>query len=354
MHRYPRVTLLVRLALFVPLSAVLTAAADRDVAWIVVANEGSTEREMNAQAARGMRLATVTEGLACPVAVMQTPDPPAPGAMSYRLVSDRELAAELPALTDQGWEPRGLVHRLGGRAHVIWERRERPRDTRIAAWRPLEFSNPDTLEADLAAAAQEGFRPRLLARHYLRSWPGLSEKGLLLLGQRAGAKPREIRVLRGTKRDVDDLAKEVEALTSAGWGLDVAFTSSRDGNRTTRRERAYLIFSRESGSSGPGTPLRLVRATSWGMVGAGEPVFGAAYWNDFLFIFRPAERRQSWATPIRLTAFEAQCGGLAMKLRIEGQREERSTIVGAAARPVQGTDGFELILLLDERTAGGE
>ena len=353
MTRITLASLAIAVLLLTTLSGASGTAADRDVAWIVVANEGSTAREMNAQAARGLRLATVTEGLACPVAVMQTPDPPAPGAASYRLVSDRELAAELPALTDEGWEPRGLIHRLGGRAHVIWERRDRTREARIAAWRAIEFSNPDTLEADLAAAAQEGFQPRLLARHYLRSWPGLSEKGLLLLGQRAGAKPREIRVLRGTKRDVDDLAKEVDALTSAGWGLDVAFTSSRDGNRTTRRERAYLIFSREAGANGPGTPLRLVRATSWGMVGAGEPVFGAAYWHDFLFIFRQAERRQSWATPIRLTAFEAQCGGLAMKLRIDGQREERSTIVGAAARPVQGTDGIELILLLDERLAGG-
>lgn len=346
-----RITLVLA-ALVTVSSGASSAVADRDVAWIVIASEDATERQMNAEATRGLRLAAVTEGLACPVAVMQTPDPPQPGAASYRLVSDRELAAELPGLTDEGWEPRGLIHRLGGRAHVIWERRERLKDARIAAWRPIEFSSPDTLEADLAAAAQEGFQPRLLARNYLRSWPGLSEKGMLLLSQRPGAKPREVRVLRGTKRDVDDLGKEVEALAAEGWGLDVAFTASRDGNRTTRRERAYLIFSRETGTRGPATPLRLVRATSWGMVGAGEPVFGAAYWNDFLFLFRPAERRQSWATPIRLSAMEAQCGGLAMKLRIDGQREQRSTIVGAAARPVQGTDGFELVLLLDERLGG--
>jgi hypothetical protein len=338
------------LALAAPIAPAIVA--DREVAWVVIANESSTERELNAEAARGLRLATVTDGLACPVAVMQTPNPPARGSASYRLVADRELAEALPGLTDGGWEPRGLIHRLGGRAHVIWEQRERPKGPRIAAWRPIEFSNPDTLEADLAAAAREGFQPRLLARNYLRSWPGLSEKGLLLMARRTGATPREIRVLRGTKRDGDDLAKEVEALTSAGWALDVAFTASRDGNRTTRRERAYLIFSREAGTRAPATPLRLVRATSWGMVGAGEPVFGAAYWNDLLFVFHPAERRQSWATPIRLSAMEAQCGGLAMKLRIDGQREQRSTIVGAATRPVQGTDGFELVLLLDERLGG--
>lgn len=332
-----------------PSLGVLATAAIRDVEWVVMGGAAGTERDLNAQAARGLRLAAVTDGLACSVAIMQTPDPPATSEAAYRVVEDRALDTALPMLADDGWEPRGQVRRLSGRAHVIWERTARPLEARTAAWRTLEFTNPDTLEAELTNAAQEGFQPRLLARGAFRSWPGLSEKGLLLLGQRAGAKPREVRVLRGEKKDVEALAKEVETLTSSGWGLDVAFTSSRDGNRTTRRERAYLIFSREAGGSGPRSPLRLVRSTSWGMVGAGEPVFGGAYWDDFLFAFRPAERRQMWASPIRLSAVEAQCGGLATKLDIDGQREQRSTIVGAVARPIQGTDGVELVLLLDER-----
>jgi hypothetical protein len=319
------------------------------VAWIIIANESAAEREMNAQAARGLRFATVTDGLACAVAVMQTPDPPAKQEASYRLVADRDLAAALPQLADDGYEPRGLARRLGGRAQVIWERIARDRNARPAEWRVIEFANPDTLEADLAAAAHEGFRPRLIARTALRSWPGLSEKGLLLVGKPSGGKPREVRVLRGTKRDVDDLSKEVEALGAQGWSLDVAFTSSRDGSRDARRERASLIFSREAGGHEPAVALRIARSTSWGMVGSGEPVAAMAYWNDFLFVWRPAERRQMWASPIRLSAMEANCAGLGVKLRIDGQREERSTIVGAVARPVQGTDRFELVVILDER-----
>jgi len=319
------------------------------VAWVIVANEGAAERELNAQAARGLRLATVTDGLACAVAVMQTPDPPAKQEAAYRLVADRDLAAALPGLADEGYEPKGMVRRPGGRAQVIWERTPRGRELRTSEWRLVEFANPDTLETDLAAAAKDGFRPRLLARTALRSWPGLSEKGLLIVGKPAVGKPREVRVVRGTRRDVDDLAKEVEALGAQGWSLDVSFSSSRDGTRDARRERAYLLFSREVGGREPATAIRAARSSSWGMVGSGEPVAAMTYWNDFLFLWRPAERRQMWASPIRLSAMEANCGGLGLKLRIDGQREERSTIVGAVARPVQGTDGFELVVILDER-----
>jgi len=329
-------------------SASSQRTADRDVAWIVVANESVVEREMNAQAALGMRLAAVTDGLPCQVAIMQTPAMLGGGNASYRLVVDRDLIQSLPNLASEGFEPRGGVRRPGGRTHVVWERSAAAGNARVAEWRAIEFSNPDALEKDLAETVQAGFRPRSLARTAFRSWPGLSEKGLIIAGRRADAKPRDVRVLRGTSRNVDELTKSVEALTSEGWSLDLAFTSSRDGNPNTRRERAYLVFSREVGTRAA-EPLRLTRSSSWGMVGDGEPVAAAPYWNDFLFAWKPAPRRQIWATPIRLTSFEASCGGLAMKLRIDGQRDQRSTIVAAIARPVQGTDGYELVLVLDER-----
>lgn len=328
------------------------ATADRQVAWVVVANEASAERELNAHAARGLRFATASDGLACGVAVMQTPDPPLTGPASYRLVADRDLAAALPELTEGGYEPRGLVRRQGGRAHVIWERGERAREPRIAAWRLVEFANPDTLEADLAMAAGDGFQPRLLARTALRSWPGLSEKGLLLMGKAAAGAPRELRVLRGTKRDVDDLSKDVDALGAQGWTLDVAFTSSRDGSRDARRERAYLVFSRAVGGREPAAAIRLERSSSWGMIGSGVPVAAMNYWNDFLVAYRPAERRQMWASPIRLSAMEANCAGLAFKLRLDGGREQRSTIVAVVARSRPGTSDMELVVVLDERIGG--
>lgn len=326
-------------------------SADRDVEWLIVANESRVERDLNAHAARGLRLAAVTDGLPCPVAIMQTPAVPGGGAASYRLIADRDLAGALPALASEGFEPRGMVRRPGGRAHVVWERISPGQGPRTVEWRAIEFTNPDTLEKDLAETAQAGFRPRLLARTSLRSWPGLSEKGLLLVGRRADARPREVRVLRGASRNVDDLAKDVATLTSEGWSLDVTFTSSRDGNPDTRRERVWLLFSRDAGAR-TADPLRLTRSSSWGMVGSGEPVAAAPYWNDLLFVWRPADRRQVWATPIRLTKFEASCGGLALKLTIDGQRDQRSTIAAAIARPVQGTDGYELVLVLDERLGG--
>jgi len=328
------------------------ARADRQVAWVIVANEAAAERELNAHAARGLRFATASDGLACGVAVMQTPDPPVTGTASYRLVADRDLPTALPDLTDDGYEPRGLVRRQGGRAHVIWERGGRGPDLGVAEWRLVEFANPDTLEADLAMAAGDGFQPRLLARTALRSWPGLSEKGLVLMGRAAAGGPREVRVLRGTRRDVDDLAKEVESLGAQGWSLDVAFSSSRDGSREARRERVYLVFSREVGRSGAATPVRLVRSSSWGLVASGRPLAAMTYWNDFLFAYRPEERRQMWASPIRLSAMEANCAGLSFKLRVDGGREQRSTIVGAVARPLQGTSDVELVVILDERIGG--
>jgi hypothetical protein len=343
---------LVTLALSSTLLAGITVVArqgTRTVAWVVGATDRAAERALNAHAARGLRVATAADGLQCPLLVLQAPEGAAP-ATDYRVVADRDLAASLPELTEQGYEPRAMVRRVGTRADVVWER-VAPRQT--TGWRLTEFANPDTLEADLAVVAREGYRPRLLARPYFRSWPGLSEKGLILSGQRSGGGPREVRVLRGTRREVETLAGELTGLATQGWEFDLAFTSSRDGSREVRRERVFIVLSRAAeGGRTPAAPLRLVRTGSWGLVGDGALLFAGVYWNDFLFIYRPEERHHIWASPLRLSSNEASCIGLDIKLRFDGQREPRSTITSAIARPVSGSDDVELIVTVDERLGG--
>lgn len=310
----------------------------------------AAERDLNAHAARGLRFAAVTDGLPCAAVIMQAPATPAAGAAAYRVVADRDLAAALPGLADEGYEPRGMVRPLGGRTHVVWEcAAPSSREARVAEWRLVEFDDPDTLEGLLAPLVREGFEPRLLARVALRSWPGLSEKGLMLLGQRAKARPREVRVLRGASRNVDALAKDVAALSSDGWALDVVFTTSRDGSQAARRERAFFVFTREEDAPRAASPLRLERSSSWGAAGSGQPVATTTFWNDYLFVWRPADRRRTWASPTRLSSYEANCAGLSLKLRLDGDDEQRSTIVAAVARPVETGGGYELIIVLDER-----
>jgi hypothetical protein len=327
--------------------------APRRVAWVVGATDRAAERAINEHAARGLRVAAAADGLQCPVVVMQSPGGATTAPADYRIVADRDLAAALPGLADDGYEPRTMMRRIGTRADVVWERADRPGEARTSAWRLTEFANPDTLDADLAAVARDGFRPRLLARGYLRSWPGLSEKGLILSGQRAGASAREVRVLRGTRRDVDALASELAELGSQGWEFDLAFTSSRDGSRDARRERVFVVLSREAGrADAPAAPLRLVRTSSWGMVGEGRLLFAGVYWNDFLFILQPEDRSQIWASPLRLSANEANCIGLSLKLRFDGQREQRSTITSALARPIAGSEDVELIVTVADRLGG--
>ena len=323
-------------------------AADRDVAWVVVGGDDSTERELNTHAARGLRLAAVTDGLPCSVAIMQRPETPSPQEVRYRVVADRDLAAALPELTTQGFEPRGMLRRQGGRALVVWERAPRPASARMAAWRLIEFGNPDTLEADLTAAAADGFRAVVLARGAFRSWPGLSEKGLLLVGKRADEGARSVRVLRGSKKNVEDLDRELAALTADGWEYDLLFTSSRDGSQQMRRERAYLVLSRGS-TPRAARPLRLVRSSSWGSVGDGEPVAAANYWHEFLFVSRPDDRRRAWGSPIRLSDLEASGVGLGLRLGLDGGRDQRSTIASAVARQTEGLGGYELVIVVDER-----
>ena len=94
---------------------------------------------------------------------------------------------------------------------------ERTTPARAAgAWRLVEFEKLEDLDAALAAAAAEGFRPRLLVRPPFRSWPGLSERGLVLAAGAAGRRRPESRVLVGTKRDLKDVAPPLTTATADG------------------------------------------------------------------------------------------------------------------------------------------
>ena len=129
---------------------------------------------------------------------------------------------------------------------------------------------------------------------------------------------------------------------AAGFGFDLLATGSRDGSRALRRERLHVVLSREIGAAG-GRAIRLERATSFGIFGGGVPLGVAPFWDDsYVHATSPAERRQTWASPIRLSADEANCVGLSFKLRIDAPRDQAWDIVGLAARTVLNGYEFDL------------
>jgi hypothetical protein len=332
-------------AALVPL-AIAAAPADREVVWMT-SRDAALERELNAQAARGLRVAAVSDGLPCAVTVMQAPAQPLPPA-SYRVVADRDLGASLPPLTDQGYVPRFAQRSATGRAHVIFEKLT-DRGA-VAAWQLVEFADMNALSAALEAPAREGFQPRLLARYPLKTWPGLSERGQILLAKRANATAREVRVIAGQSRNVDAVAKAVADAAAAGFGFDLLATGSRDGSTMLRRERLHVVLSREGGAAAE-RAIHIERESSFGTFGSGIPLGVAPFWDDsYVHATSPAERRQTWASPIRLSVNEASCIGLSFKLRIDGPRDHSSDIVGLAARKV--LNGYELIYVTDQRLGG--
>jgi hypothetical protein len=321
-------------------------SADRELVWLT-SREAALERELNAYAARGLRVAAVSDGLPCAVTVMQAPERAQPPA-SYRVVADRALGTSLAALTDEGYAPRFSHASAAGRTHVIFERdnADRPR----AAWQLVEFTDMNALAASLEAPARDGFQPRLLARYPLRSWAGLSERGQILLSKPRGAKPRDIRVLAGQSHDVNAIAKAVAEAANAGFDFDLVATGSRDGSKTLRRERVHVVLSRETGATA-GRTIQIERETSFGTFGKGIPLGTAPYWDDsYIHVWSPADRRQTWASPIRLSESEANCIGLSYKLRADAPRDQSSDIVGLAAH--KALNGYELVYLTTTRIGG--
>jgi hypothetical protein len=315
--------------------------ADRDVAWVTV--DGAFERDLNRAAARGLRLAAISDGLPCGVAAMQAPEPAA-SAATYRVVADRDLATALPDLVAGGFVPRLATRIVGTRHAVVFERTSPP--VPAVAWRLVEFEKLEDLGAALAAVAAEGFRPRVLVRPPFRSWPGLSERGMVLAAA-DGAAAVESRVLAGSNRDLKDIASPLTTATAAGWTVDLLFSSARDGSDRLRRERLVVALSRPAGTTS-GSAVSIERHTSFGLFGAGVIAGAAAFWNDYLTAWTPRDRRQIWASPIQLSNLEASCAGLELKLRLDGMDDQAHDIVALLGKP-RTTGGHELVVVTEQR-----
>jgi hypothetical protein len=230
---------------------------------------------------------------------------------------------------------------------VIFERVDAARAS--SSWRLIEFADLDALRPAIAEAAGHGFQPRILVRYPFKSWPGLSEKGLMLAAKTEGGTSRMVEIVVGQSNRIDAVAKAVADATANGYGFDLLFTGSRDGSPGARRERLLVLLSKETGASPPPRPVRLERATSFGTFGSGIPLGVAPFWDDaYVYAWTAAERRQTWASPIRLSADEASCPGLSFKLRIDAPRDQVSTIVALAARKLP-TSGYELVYVTDQR-----
>jgi hypothetical protein len=229
--------------------------------------------------------------------------------------------------------------------HVILERTAAARER----WRVIEFAELDEVEKAVMAAAQDGYRARLLIRPAFKSWPGLSERGLILASKAEAGRARESRVLIGRSRNLDAIDKELQSAVAAGWTLDLLFTAARDGIRDGRRERIALALSRDGAEATKAPAVRLERASSFGIFGSGVPLGGAPFWDEYYaYAFTPADRRQIWASPIRLSKDESGCLGLDLKLRFDAPRDHAWTIVGLLARPIS-TGGVELVYVTEQR-----
>ncbi|MEZ5289595.1 MAG: hypothetical protein R2745_00790 [Vicinamibacterales bacterium] len=318
-------------------------AADRALGW-VRSGAGRFEQELNQQARRGLRLAAVSDGLPCSVAVLQAPASPSPAA-EYRVVRDKDLAASLDGLVADGFVPRAATRVVGTMHEVAFERLAGA--TSPGRWRVVEFEKLETLADAVAAAGADGFAPRLLVRAPFRSWPGLSARGLILAEAAAGAGPVETRTLVATKRNVDDLSRDVAAATRAGWHFDLLYTQSRDGGPEGRRERAVVILSRGRGTAATGVEVTLDRRSSFGTVGK-QIAGAAAFWDEYLFASAAVDRHQAWASPIQVDERDADCGPLGLTFRFSAPKDMAWPVIGLLAKPAVNRKDYELVVVTDQ------
>ena len=343
MPRMPALPLRVALlGLVLVAGGVAAAAADRQVAW-VRSGYGRLEADLNTQAGRGHRLAAVSDGLvSCAIVAMQQPDKGGAG-VTYRVVADKDLGGALDGLVGDGFVPRAMAQGIGTRRDVIFERAA----TRPGAWRLVEFASLDALEPALAAAGAEGYRARVFVRPALKSWPGLSHGGMILMEKAADASALETRVWMATKKNVDDLARDVAAATKAGWQFDLLFSQTRSGDDKGRRERAAAVLSRAtSGAAAAGTPVAIERHSAFGMQ-SGRLVGAAAYWDEYLFATVEIDRVQTWASPIKLPARDADCGPLGLAFRFDAPRDSTWSITGLVAKPALNGSDVDLVVLTE-------
>jgi hypothetical protein len=317
-------------------------AADRPIGWLRP-GAGALEREMNALASRGLRFAAASDGLPnCAVAVMQAPEK-AGAAAEYRVVSDKELNGAFERLVGQGFVPRGAARGLG-RYEVIFERVTPA--VEVNAWRLVEFETLADLASAMAGPADEGYRAAMIVRPAFRSWPGLSERGMLLLTKAPGAGAVDVQVHTVSRRNVDELARDVAAATASGWRFDLMFAQTRDGGPKGRRERATVLLSRPRSGAAGGAPVRIERRSSFGILG--DVVLGAAaYWDEVLTASIRADRRQAWASPVRLSARDVDCGPLGFGFRFDAPNDEAWSITGLVAKPASA-GAYDLYVLSDQ------
>lgn len=318
------------------------AAADRQVAWIR-SGYGQLERELNTQAGKGLRVAAVSDGLpVCAIVALQQPET-ARASLTYRVVADKDLAGALDRLVDEGFVPRAMAPALGARRDVIFERGVE----RATAWRLVEFASFEALEPALAAAAAEGYRARVFVRPALKSWPGLSHGGMILAEKAAGGAALETRVWTSAKKNVDDLARDVAAATKAGWRMDLLFSQTRSGDDKGRRERAAAVLSRPaSGAPSSAVPVKIERHSAFGMQ-SGRLVGAVAYWDEYLFATAEVDRVQTWASPIKLPARDADCGPLGLAFRFDAPRDSVWDVTGLVAKPALAGGDFDLVVLTE-------
>jgi hypothetical protein len=343
LSRAPRARRVAAPAVVLLSAGVALAAADRPLSWDR-AGVGNLERTLNTGARKGLRLAAVSDGLpACSVMVMQTPEP-AGGAVEYRVVGEKELAGALDGLVAQGFVPRAAPPGIGARREVVFEKTSAPAPGE--AWRLIEFETLEAMGPALAAAAADGYRPRLLVRPPFRSWPGLSERGRVLVARPREGGALESRVVVATRRNVDAESRDVAASTKAGWQVDLFFTSTRDGGPTGRRERGVVMMSRPAGAT-TGVEVTIERRSSFGLVA--EQFLGAGpYWDEYLFASADHARRQTWASPLRLGANDVGCGPLPIGFLFDAPKDLAWSIIGLVARPAVTGQGAELLYITDQ------
>lgn len=323
---------------------VLAAAADRPIAWLR-SGYGTLERELNREAARGLRFAAASDGLpSCAIVAMQGPEKAGP-RVEYRVVSDKDLPRALGGLVDQGFVPRGSAGGLGLRHDVIFERTTPARPP--GEWRLVEFEKVEDLQTALGDAAGEGFRATMLVRPAFRSWPGMSERGMVLALKAPGATPLDVQVFLATRRNVEDLTRDVASATSAGWQFDLLFAHTRDGAAKGRRERAAVVLSKPRSGAATAVPVTIARRASFGILG--DVVIGAvAYWDEVLVASVAGTRRQAWASPVRLGARDVDCGPLGLGFRFDAPRDQVWSITGLVVRPVAAGGDYEVLVVSDQ------
>lgn len=91
----------------------------------------------------------------------------------------------------------------------------------------------------------------------------------------------------------------------------------------------------------------LERRSSFGVVGD-EVIGAAAYWDEYLFASLQQDRRQAWASPLQISASDANCGPLGLNFRIDAPRDQFADIVALVAKP-RPMGGFELVVVTNQR-----